>query len=252
MANPVPSSSAHKGHFGEQTAVIGGKPLMFVLAILGLGGLSVGVLGLGMHQGWWTVGSLSQTDAAIMMGAGGGGGLLSFALACVGSVKEYQLGRQYQLVLNEARLKELLDDSKHTFVPQKNGKFSLVARSGDAIQILESDVEADLASGNNFQHKIDLFAKHSLTSMKECQCMFYPDEIETLNHNFGQLGRPDLREKILEIINSDAFKHDPRGYYATRKDILKEDYTIVRVDLEKLAIWNIAENGIVKKVAGLI
>jgi len=250
MANPVPSSSAHRGHFGEQTAVIGGKPLMFVLAILGLGGLGVGVLGLGMHQGWWTVGSLSQTDAAIMMGAGGGGGLLSFALACVGSVKEYQLG-QYQLVLNEARLKELLDDSEYTFVHQKNGKLSLVARSGDDIQILESDVEADLAFGKNFQDKIHLFAKHSLIPRKECQCMFYPDEIETLNHNFGQLGRPDLREKILEIINSDAFKHDPKGYYATRKDILKEDYNKVRWDLEKLAIWNIAKNEIVKKVAGL-
>lgn len=68
-----------------------------IAIIVGVGALVVAVIGLGNHQGWWSVGAFSSTDSFIMMGVGGGGGLILLITGAIYAVKDWNMKKELPL-----------------------------------------------------------------------------------------------------------------------------------------------------------
>jgi|GEM_PF-2769796 len=205
------ASSEPKGHFGDHTAVPGGKPFTFVLMLLGLGGMGVGILGLGVHQGWWNSGALSQltqVDAIAMMSAGFASGVVGIVWAI--SRMNHQTDHDhvgYQLTYPEQKLSDKLTENSFSYVLEKNGKtYAKAERTNQEAQIVARGLTLDM-------DVTDAGTWDTGRDMQYVQTSLLPSQIAKIrNAMFETISSEQVRQAGNDILDDPEFILDPEAY----------------------------------------
>lgn len=214
-----------KGSLAGKNVIVGGKGLSVVLILLGVMGIGVAAAGLasfGGHQNWWSAGALSQIEqipGIAMMAAGGVVGFVCLTTGIVHFLKQNRIDQEEKRIdglnilftkeFTQERLCIRLKDNQHTFVMQKNGNYSLIARQGNAFHTLRADIPLD-TSGNlsvpqDLQLSYENFQSTSVT----------PGVAKRVKELLvGDLPNGELKTEIERICDDPNFRMDPLGYLA--------------------------------------
>jgi hypothetical protein len=226
------ASSEPRGHFGDHTAVPGGKPFTFILMLLGLGGMGVGILGLGVHQGWWnsgTLSQLSQVDAIAMMSSGFAGGVIGISWA-ICRMKLQTIHDGYQILYSETKLSDKLVQNSFSYVLEGSGKtYTMVTRNKPVAKIMASGLT--LEDNETAPHTWEMI--YVTTSL-------IPSVLKEIRSSVSKhTQNVEVLRELNKILEDKKFISDPAAYMETYKLAFQTGSLKSDTDPKKQAIYYI-------------